>query len=48
MSAARRVLHVVDLNNEGSSVRDYWLPLVTRQGAGWPAWPPLLTAWKKA
>ena len=28
----RRVLHVVDLNNEGSSVRDYWLPLVTRRG----------------
>ncbi len=28
----QRVLHVVDLNNEGSSVRDYWQPLVARRG----------------
>lgn len=28
----RRVLHVVDLNNEGSSVRDYWRPLVAARG----------------
>ena len=26
----RKVLHVADLNNEGSSVRDYWKPIVER------------------
>lgn len=28
----QRILHVADLNNEGSSVRDYWHPLTTRRG----------------
>lgn len=28
----KRVLHVADLNNEGSSVRDRWLPAVKRNG----------------
>jgi len=26
--AGKKVLHVADLNNEGSSVRDYWKPIV--------------------
>lgn len=26
----KKVLHVADLNNEGSSVRDYWKPIVER------------------
>lgn len=30
--AGKRVLHVADLNNEGSSVRDYWLPAVRKSG----------------
>ncbi len=30
--AGRAFLHVADLNNEGSSVRDAWLPAVTRNG----------------
>ncbi|MCA1809334.1 MAG: hypothetical protein LC725_07800, partial [Lentisphaerae bacterium] len=30
--SGRRVLHIADLNNEGSSVRDYWLPYITRAG----------------
>lgn len=28
----KRVLQIVDLNNEGSSVRDYWHPLITKEG----------------
>lgn len=28
----RRLLHVADLNNEGSSVRDYWKPMVEKAG----------------
>ncbi len=30
--AGRTFLHVVDLNNEGSSVRDYWKPIIERGG----------------
>ncbi len=30
--AGRRFLHVADLNNEGSSVRDYWKPLIEKGG----------------
>jgi len=29
----RRVLHVADLNNEGSSIRDHWKPILERSGA---------------
>ena len=28
----RMVAHVADLNNEGSSVRDYWKPIIERNG----------------
>jgi len=28
----KKVLHVADLNNEGSSVRDYWKPIVQKNG----------------
>jgi orotate phosphoribosyltransferase len=28
----RRLLHVADLNNEGSSVRDFWKPIVEKNG----------------
>lgn len=28
----KKVLHVADLNNEGSSVRDYWLPMIKSLG----------------
>jgi len=28
----KKVLHVADLNNEGSSVRDYWNPIVNKNG----------------
>jgi len=30
--SGRRVLHVADLNNEGSLLRDYWVPMI--RGAG--------------
>ncbi len=30
--AGQTFLHVADLNNEGSSVRDYWKPLIERHG----------------
>jgi len=28
----KKVLHVADLNNEGSSVRDYWKPIILKNG----------------
>jgi orotate phosphoribosyltransferase len=28
----KTVLHVADLNNEGSSVRDYWRPIIAKNG----------------
>lgn len=28
--AKKRILHVADLNNEGSSVRDYWTPIIKK------------------
>ena len=28
----KKVLHVADLNNEGSSVRDYWKPILEKNG----------------
>ena len=28
----KKVVHVADLNNEGSSIRDYWLPAIEREG----------------
>ncbi len=30
--AAKTVLHVADLNNEGSSIRDHWKPAIEKQG----------------
>ncbi|MCK4649947.1 hypothetical protein KAT36_01820 [Candidatus Pacearchaeota archaeon] len=30
--AGKRILHVADLNNEGSSVRDYWIPIIKKAG----------------
>lgn len=30
--AGKTILHVADLNNEGSSVRDYWKPTLERHG----------------
>ncbi|MBI2441614.1 MAG: hypothetical protein HYV35_09600 [Lentisphaerae bacterium] len=30
--AGRTFLHVADLNNEGSSVRDYWKPIIEKAG----------------
>ena len=30
--AGRNVLHVADLNNEGSSIRDYWKPHIEKNG----------------
>jgi len=30
--AGKRVVHVADLNNEGSSIRDYWYPIVKEKG----------------
>lgn len=30
--AGKSILHVADLNNEGSSVRDYWKPILERHG----------------
>lgn len=30
--AGRNVIHVADLNNEGSSPRDYWVPIIKREG----------------
>ena len=29
----KEVIHVADLNNEGSSPRDYWLPIIKQSGA---------------
>lgn len=28
----RKIVHVADLNNEGSSVRDYWKPIIGKNG----------------
>ncbi len=28
----KRILHIADLNNEGSSVRDYWKPILEKNG----------------
>lgn len=30
--SGKRVLHVADLNNEGSSVRDFWYPIIRSNG----------------
>jgi orotate phosphoribosyltransferase len=28
----KRVLHIADLNNEGSSIKDYWKPIIEKKG----------------
>jgi len=44
----KRVLHVADLNNEGSSPRDIWVLAIRDAGGKWKIFYFMLIGWKRA